>query len=479
MSRRLVGSLAALVAVVETMGLSYPLVPMTEPAISAHFHTTKAAWVMTSFLLAGVATAPLAGKLADLYGKRRILLGCLTLSAAGALLSAVAPNFGTLLAGCWLLGLLVPCWFLSYSLVRDIFPSRSIALGVSIVTSAVGLAAIPAPYLTERLLDDHGYRAVFGFLCVAAAGSAVAVALAVRESPVRLSARVGVRGAVLVGSGLAIVLIGASQGPAWGWATPATLACFGVGLALLVGWFATAAKTRDALLDIRLWRRRAVLCTALAAGCVYAATGLYTIVLPMLIRTPAMLGLGYGFGVTPKGVAEYLVPIGVLSVVGGIAVGVLVGRRLLRPGWLLALGMLSTGLGAALTAYSHDSSELVLLFAGLVGLGTGLAYAATPNLLISAVPPGVQGSAAALVSLSQTVIPAIGPIVAFSVMNGGYVAELPPYIARMLNGAIVYTERGLQIGFLIAAAIAAVGLLFALLVPRTVEQASLESIVPD
>ncbi|MFD6354800.1 MFS transporter [Nocardia tengchongensis] len=477
-SWRSVCSLAALIAVVETLALSYPLVPMAEPAIAAHFHTTSTGWVMMSFLIVGAATAPVAGKLADVHGKRRILLSCLGVSAAGALMSALAPSIGLLLAGRCLFGLVVPCLFLSYSLARDVFPPRTVALAVSIVTAVVGLAAIPAPYLTERLLDDHGYRTVFGFLCLATAASAVAVALTTRESTVRLPVRVGVRGAVLVGAGLAAALIGVSQGPAWGWAAPATLAWLGGGAALLVVWRVTAEKTGDALLDIRLWRGRAVLCTAIAAGCVYAATGLYSIVLPMLIRTPAMLGLGYGFGVTPTGVTEYLVPIGLLSVVGGIAVGVLVGRGLLRPRWLLALGMLSTALGSVLTAYSHDDKYLLLLFAGLVGLGTGLAYAATPNLLIAAVPPGVQASTAALVSVSQTVVPAIGPIIAFSVMNGSHIAELPPFIVRMLNGAIVYTERGLQIGFLIAAAIAAVGLLFALLVPRTIEQASIDVAVP-
>ncbi|MET8875097.1 MFS transporter [Nocardia sp. NPDC004278] len=476
---RAVCSLAALVAVVETLALSYPLVPMAEPAITAHFDTTQAGWVMTSFLLVGAATAPLLGKLADLHGKRRILLSCLALSAAGALMSALAPSFAMLLAGRCLFGLLVPCLFLSYSLVRDVFPPRTIALAVSIVTSAVGLAAIPAPYLTERLLDDHGYRTVFGFFFLVTALAAVAVAVTTRESTVRLPVRVGVRGAALLGLGLVIVLVGVSQGPAWGWVTPSTLACLGAGVALIVAWLATAARTGDAMIDIRLWRRRPVLLTVLAAGCVYAATGLYAMVLPMLIRTPAMLGLGYGFGVTPKGVAEYLVPIGLLSVVGGIAVGVLAGRRLIRPGLLLALGMLSTALGSVLTAYSHDSKDLLLLFAGLVGLGAGLAYAATPNLLIAAVPPGVQASTAALVSVCQIVIPAIAPIIAFSIMNGSHVAQLPPMITRMLNGAVVYTEGGLKIGFLIAAAIALAGLLFALLLPRTIEQVSIGAIAPE
>ncbi|MFE3257953.1 MFS transporter [Nocardia sp. NPDC059091] len=478
-SWRSVCSLAALVAVVETLALSYPLAPMTEPAITAHFHTGSAGWVMMSFLIVGAAVAPAVGKLADLYGKRRILLSCLGVSAAGAFVSAFAPNIGTLLVGRCLFGLLVPCLFLSYSLARDVFPPRTVALAVSIVTAAVGLAAIPGPYLTERLLDDHGYRTVFGFLGLATVAAAVAVALITRESTVRLALRVGVRGSVVLGAGIGAVLIGVSQGPTWGWGAPATLGWIGGGAALLVAWRLTAVRTGDAELDLRLWRGRAVACTALAAGCVYAATGLYTIVLPMLTRTPAMLGLGYGFGVTPTGVAEYLVPIGLSSVVGGIVVGVLVGRGMLRARWLLALGLLSTGLGAALTAYHHDDKDLLLLFAGLVGFGTGLAYAATPNLLIAAVPPGVQASTAALVSVAQTVVPAIGPIIAFSVMNGSHIAALPPFIVRMLNGAIVYTVRGIQLGFLIAAAIAVAGLVFALLVPRTIEQVSIDAAAPD
>ncbi|SEM23922.1 MFS transporter [Rhodococcus maanshanensis] len=474
---RLALSLAALVAVLEVAALSYPLVGMAIPDIATHFHTTQDGWIMTAFVIVGAAASPMIGKLADLHGTRQVLLSCIVLSGIGALLCAVATNYGTFLVGRCLSGLMVPCLFLSYSLIRDVFPPSTVALAASIATSAVGLALVPAPFLTEWLVGDHEFRGLFWFMGLALGALAIAVVLTTPESPVRLRARVGVLGASVLGTGIAGLLGGVSQGPVVGWTAAVTLALLGTGIAAIAIWVVTAAATRDALIDIRLWRRRPVLLTALAAGCIYAVTSLYSMLLPMLTRTPAMLGLGYGFGVDEQGAAAFQVPIGVMGVLGGIVVGVLVGRHVASPGLLISLGMVSAAIGCTVTAYAHDNELLLMILAGAVGLGSGLAYAATPNLVFLAVPPELQASTSALVGMFQTVVPAIAPILAFAVMDGSHVAQLPPMITSMLNGATVYTDDGFTVGFLIAAAIALVGLCAAVLVPRRIVQVDVDSIV--
>lgn len=470
-------SLAALVAVLEVAALGYPLVGMAMPDIATHFHTTQDGWIMTAFVIVGAAVSPLLGKLADLHGTRLMLLSCIVLSGVGALLCAVATNYGTFLAGRCLSGLMVPCLFLSYSLIRDVFPPSTVTLAASIATSAVGLALIPAPYLTEWLVGDHEFRGLFWFMGLLLSALAIAVVLTTPESTVRLRARVGVLGAFVLGVGLAGLLGGVSQGPVVGWTAVVTLVLLGIGIAAIAIWVTTAAATRDALIDIRLWRRRPVLLTAMAAGCIYAATSLYSMLLPMLTRTPAMLGLGYGFGVDEQGAAAFQVPIGVMAVLGGIVVGVLVGRTFASPGLLISLGMASAVVGCAVTAFAHDSELLLMILAGAVGLGSGLAYAATPNLVFRAVPSELQASTSALVCMFQTVVPAVVPILAFTVMNGSHVAQLPPMITSMLNGAIVYTDDGFTVGFLISAAIALLGLGAAVLVPRRIVKVDVDSIV--
>ncbi|MEV0856376.1 MFS transporter [Nocardia fluminea] len=472
-------SLATIVLVLELLAISPLMVSIAMPAIETHFDTDGGGWVMMSFVLVGAATAPLIGKLADLHGKRRMLLICIVLSAFGSILSAIATGIAMLIVGRGVSGLLVACLFLSYSLIRDVFPPRTIALAVSIVTTMIGLATIVTPFLTEWLLDAYGFRGVFWFSSIVLGVLAVAVALTTAESSVRLHARVHGVGAVVLGAGVASGLIGVSRGPAHGWSAASTLAFLGAGAALVIIWSTTATATEDALIDMRVWRRHPVILTAAAAGFGCAVAGLFTMLLPMLTMVPAMLGLGYGFGVDAKGVNVFQAPLGVMTVVGGLIVGGLVGRGAVKPRLTAVVGMAVVTVGCALTAYYHHSEPGLMVLAGLVGLGVGLTYASTPNLLIAAVPPQLQATAAALIGVFQAVVPAVVPIVVFAVMNGSHAAELPPLITKMLNGAVVYTDSGFTVGFLIAAALAFLGLVTTLLLPRTIEQISVDSIFAD
>ncbi|MFC4374338.1 MFS transporter [Nocardia halotolerans] len=466
---RLIFSLASIVLLLEMLAVSYMMISTALPSIAAHYQTTQGAWLLTSFLLVGAVTAPLIGKLADMYGKRKALLGCVTVAAAGSLLSAVAGSYAVLIAGRALTGLLIPCLFLSYSLIRDVFPAKTIALAVSIATSGMGLIAIPAPFLTGWLIDNHGFRSIFWFFVIGLTILGALILFSTAESEVRLSSRIDPIGALLLGGGIAGILIAVSFGPIWGWRDSSTLAYLAGGVALLVVWLVTARMIREPLIDLEVLGRRSVLLTTIAAGLCYGASGLFTILLPMMAMTPEVLGLGYGFGVTAEGFAIFQAPVGLMVVVGGVLVGVLVGRRAARPRPLMVGGMLLMALGFALTAAVHDSKPLLIIFAGLFGTGMGMSYAAIPNLLIEAVPPQLQATTASLVGVSQSVVPAILPVIAFTVMNNSYIAAIPP---EMTQGAVFYVERGFTIAFLIGAVAALIGAVVAVALPRRIVQLS-------
>ncbi|WP_407671211.1 MFS transporter [Nocardia stercoris] len=463
---RLILSLASIVLVLEMLAISYMMISMALPSIVVHYRTTQGAWLLSAFLLVGAMTAPLIGKLADLYGKRKLLLACIAVAAIGSLVSAVAGSYAVLIAGRALTGFLVPCLFLSYSLIRDVFPAKTVALAVSIATSGMGLIAIPAPFITGWLIDHHGFRSIFWFFVIGLAVLGVMIAATTDESPVRLRSRLDFVGAVLLGAGIAGILVGVSFGPTWGWKADSTLSYLLGGITLVIAWLVTAGMLEQPLIDLKVLRTRSVAFTAAAAGCIYGVSGLYTVLLPMLAMTPAIMGLGYGFGVTAEGFAIFQAPIGAATVAGGLVVGVLVGRKV-RPRPLLAIGAVSAALGCGLTAFSHDSKVPLMVFAGLVGLGMGMGYAAVPNLLIEAVPPQLQASTASIVGVFQSVFPAVLPVIAFTVLNNSYAAPIPP---AMTQGVVFYTDKGFQVAFLIAAAAALACLLAALALPRRIEQ---------
>ncbi|MFD6103931.1 MFS transporter [Nocardia salmonicida] len=466
---RLIFSLASIVLLLEMLAVSYMMISTALPSIAAHYQTTQGAWLLTSFLLVGAVTAPLIGKLADMYGKRKALLDCVAVAAAGSLLSAIAGSYAVLIAGRALTGLLIPCLFLSYSLIRDVFPARTIALAVSIATSGMGLIAIPAPFLTGWLIDNHGFRSIFWFFVIGLAVLGALIYATTAESSVRLRSRIDPLGAILLGGGIAGVLIAVSFGPTWGWRDSSTLAYLAGGVVLLLVWLVSARMIREPLIDLAVLGRRSVLLTTIGAGLCYGASGLFTILLPMMAMTPAVFGLDYGFGVTAEGFAIFQAPVGLMVVVGGVLVGVLVGRRDVRPRILMTCGMLLMAIGFTLTAAVHDSKPLLIVFAGIFGTGMGMSYAAIPNLLIEAVPPQLQAGTASIVGVSQSVFPAVLPVIAFTIMNNSYTAPIPP---EMTQGAVFYLDRGFTIAFLIGAVTALAGAIVAAALPRRIVQLS-------
>ncbi|MET4165470.1 MFS family permease [Gordonia terrae] len=459
-SPRVCFGLAAIVALLEVCSISYMMVSTALPAISRSFQTTQTAWMVTAFMLAGAVVSPIVAKLADLHGKRLMLLVSVAIAALGALVSAMAANYAMMVAGRTFFGFFVPCMFLSYLIIRDVFPARTVPLAISIVTSGLGLVAIPAPFLTGWLIDTFGFRSIFWFMLCAMVPFAALVRFLVPESPVRVHARVDTTGAALLGAGIAAVLVAVSFGPSWGWASGSTLAFLLGGIALLCGWFVFSRVLPEPLIDTYVLARRPVLLTTLIAGVVYGVSGLTGVLLPLLIMTPPSLQLGYGWGYDTTTYGIYKLPVVIAIVVGGLLVGWLVTRGL-RPRLTVVVGLALSACGFGLLAVDHHSLLTIVIGAGLCGFGQGMGYASVPNLLIEFVEPRHQATTASVMSVNQGVFTAVITVVVFAVLNNSH-------IAVVAEGASFYDSSGFTTVYLVIAAVAVAGLLMALTLPRPV-----------
>ena len=460
-SPRLILSLFALISVVEVLTMSYMMVSTAIPLISVHYKTTQGAWLITSGLLVGAVVSPLVGKLADTHGKRRLLVICIGITILGSMTSAVAPNFSIMLLGRAISGVFFVTLFLGYSLIRDVFPSKAIPLAVAIVTSGSGVMAIPMPFISGWVLDSFGFRSVFWIIAGILAVSAALILATTPESPIRLRSTIDPVGAVLLGTGIGGVLIALSFGNSWGWDNTSTLAYLLGGIILLLAWIASARYISEPLIDLRLFGQRPVILIAVGAGFCYGIGALVSVVLPTMVMTPSALGLGYGFGSDAKGVALYQAPLAALTVIGGVVAGVLIGRNL-RPRILMISSMFLFIVGGLAMAFAHDHEIYVILFAMMLGLATGIGYAAIPNLQIEAVPPQLQASTASMVSVFQSMFGAILPVIAFSIMNS--------HIAMAMEGAVVYSDDAIKYAWLLLAVSGLIGTAAAFLLPRQIVQ---------
>lgn len=449
-------ALVSMCALLILLGMSYLFMTIALPSVAAQYNTTQGAWMITAFLLVGAVTSPLIGKLADSHGKRKLLLACALIAAAGALVSALAPAFGILVIGCALMGMLNPCVFLVYTLINDVFPKRIVEMSASIATSSMGLSVIPAPFLAGWLIDSYGFHSLFWFMLGCLILIAVAIVISTSESSHRVRSRIDLVGAILLGAGIAGLLVGISFGPVRGWSATGTLAAFIAGFILFVAWVVSANRVKEPLIEIRMLTSRAVSSIALAAGLGFGVGGVFTLILPYMAMTPSDLGLGYGFGIDATGYAFIQAPFGVATLLGGTFVGWALKHVGVRITMLAGFAIMLAG--ALLTALLHQSEAMVIVFTIIVGFGSGFAYASVPNLILTFIAHSSQATVGAITNVVQALTAAVLTVVAFTLLNS--------HIAMTLHGKAIYSNTGITLGFLLAVVVSILGFAVTSALPR-------------
>lgn len=126
------------------------------------------------------------------------------------------------------------------------------------MSAILGIGGGVGILLAGPIVDGFGYRALFWLPLPLVILSVAAVAAFVPESPVRMPGSINGWGAVLLAGWLTCGLFAITQGPRWGWSSPAVLGLFVVAAALLPAWIFSERSARSPLIDMRMMRRRGV-----------------------------------------------------------------------------------------------------------------------------------------------------------------------------------------------------------------------------
>jgi MFS family permease len=379
-----------------------PALPTMQHAL--HTSETGIAWLLTAYLLSASVGTAILGRLGDMYGKERLLLATLVILAVGTLLAAVSSSLVVIIIGRFIQGAAGGIFPLAFGIVRDEFPHDKVAGAIGLLSAILGVGAGIGIVLSGVIVEHLNYHWLFWIPLIAIVIAALATWRFIPESPIRVPGRINWLAAALMTIGISAVLLAISETTSWGWGSPKTLGLIAAGLAVCAIWIAVEARSRNPLIDMTMMRIRGVWTTNLAAFLLGAGMYASFIVFPQFAQLPKSTGFGFGASVVVSGL--YLLP----STIGMTILGLYAGRISARFGSRAALlvGTAFTTASFALLAVEHAHPYDLLIAAGLLGVGIGLAFAALGNLIVQAVDNHQTGVASGMNTVMRTLGGALG-----------------------------------------------------------------------
>jgi EmrB/QacA subfamily drug resistance transporter len=384
-------------------------------------------WIVDSYVLVLAAMMLPVGALGDRYGRRGGLIAGLLLFGAASAVAAWAGSVGVLIAARAVMGLgAAALATLGIALIPAMFAPHERARAIGVLTVGIFLGLPVGPLVGGYLLDHYWWGSVFLInvpITLAAAAAAVFLLPASRRAAAR---RPDGLGGVLVGVGLAALVYGIVEAPAYGWGGVRTVAGLGVGVLLLGLFVLVERRVADPMLDLRLFRdARFGWATAAVALVSVALFGLL-FVLPQYLQVIA--------GNDAFGTGLRLLPMIGGLVVGGAASDRVAARFGARP--VIAAGMVVLAAGLVVASRVTVSSGYGLLSAGLVvvGLGLGLAMPTAIDVVMGALPEGDTGVGIAVTTALRMVAGALGVALLPSVISSVYTDRVADAAAGSLAG---------------------------------------------
>lgn len=404
-----------------TQSILIPVLPTL--TVDLRTTSTNAEWLLTSTLLVAAVAVPVVGRLADLYGKKKLLVVALVAFVAGSLLCALTSNLGLLVAGRAVTGLSMAAIPLGISLVSAALPPERARSGIALISAMLGIGgALGLP--VAGAIAEHGNYHVLFWICVAGGAACLAgTACFVPETPLLARGPMDAGGSVLLGAALIALLLPLSEAGVWGWGDRRTTGLLIAAVLLFAVFVAVERRRASPVVNVRVNARPALLLTNIASLAVGFALFAILLGTASFVQAPPAAGYGFGSSILVSGLC--LLPSGAGMLIFSLLSPKISAR--FGPKVTLAAGAAVVGIGFLERIVLSGQLWEVLVGTTLAGVGTGIAYAAMPSLILLAAPSSELAAANSLNSLARTAGSSLssalgGTILAASTVSlGGYV----------------------------------------------------------
>lgn len=460
-------------------------------------------WILAVILVTGAVMTPIAGKLSDVYGKKKVLLIIFSVYILGLLLGALATNFLFLVTARVFQGIGISMFPIAFSILRDKFPPEKLAIAQGIFSSTLSGGAVIGLIIGGSIVDSFGWRAAFLLMMPIAIILFVMIAkfVHVRElaqqqlvsnkasefccrfthirkdilltenanttytdgiskdsldSKPKISKSIDIKGAITLSAAIISFLVTLQLLEKAGSSNLIQIITFSVAsIVSLFIFIAVEKKAPFPLIDFKLLKNRIIL----SANIINMTVGLTALMvvyqsLPILIRSP----LPAGFGGDASSIAIVQLPYMIVSLIFSVASGFIVAKfGNLRP---TTLGTIITTIGFFVLFMYHSSEASIAAVLVIVAIGLALMQIGSVNVVLTSTPKQFSGISLGMNLLIYLIGSSVGPVIA-----GIYLQANQVFVESI--SASFPSPESYNLIFLTAALISVSSIAFAILLNRS------------
>ncbi|WP_435886012.1 DHA2 family efflux MFS transporter permease subunit [Streptomyces erythrochromogenes] len=390
-------------------------------------------WVVTAYMLAATAATPLWGKLGDQYGRKKLFQYAIVLFLIGSALCGLAQDMPQLigfraLQGLGGGGLIV----LSMAIVGDIVPPRERGRYQGLFGGVFGATSVLGPLLGGLFVDNLSWRWVF-YINLPIGLVALVVIAAALHIPARPSKHtIDYLGTFLIACVATCLVLVASLGATWGWASARIIGVAVLGVVLLAAFLLVERKAAEPVLPLNLFRIRTFsLCSAISFVVGFAMFG-------AMVYLPTFLQIVQGVSPTMSGV--HMLPMVIGMLISSTASGQIVSRTGRWKVFPIA-GTAVTALGLLLLHQLHRTSSTweMSVYFFVFGAGLGLVM----QVLVLVVQNAVSYADLGVATSGATFFRSIGASFGVAIFGTVFTNQLDDKLTSSLAGVTLPADAGI------------------------------------
>lgn len=388
----IISSLALVTMYGETMVL--PAIPNFIKDFDITYNVSS--WILSSYLIAGAVMTPIAGKLSDIYGKKKILLVVMMIYSVGILGGGFANSLPTMIGARIAQGVGISMFPIAFGIVRDIFPKEKLAIAQGIFTSTFFGGSVVGLIVGARIIASYGWHATFFSVFPIAIILAVIMGKFIHIKKIELDDQshvIDIKGALALSFTVILFLMGVSYLEQTNGGNEDSIIFF-VGSAISTIIFVIIEKREKyPLIDLDLLSHSILLPTNIVLMIVGISTFMVYQTIPILIQSPKPLG----FGGDAISTASVQLPFMIISLIVSAASGFIVSK--VGNFKLTALGTIICTIGFFGLIEFHSTEFMISAALSVISVGLSFAFVGGFNIILVSSPQKGEG-----ISLGMTVL---------------------------------------------------------------------------